>query len=181
MKTKSRQFEKGQAIAEMTVCMIAIMAVFLGFVVIADLSLYSLRNYLDARETADNEAAWADDQVMYGESIQTWSAGDDGLRYTYDDQVDGGTFENPGLFQGEITTGKNNIGVDIDYQEDLPLSFYGSTMGEFFLDAASLVEGRYSRVLPSDTEYMTTDMLDFIMGQSSITVEDKVYIPSVGE
>jgi hypothetical protein len=78
--------ENGQAIAEMTVGLIALMAVFLGMLAVGALGIVNIQTLIAARGGADERAV---NGILSdsGRSIQEWSVGNDGLLFTADDQA----------------------------------------------------------------------------------------------
>jgi hypothetical protein len=100
--------EKGQAIVEMAVCMVAIMVVFLAVIFAFAIGSTNIDNLLTCRGNADN---YSYSQVYGGASqqINTWTEGIDGRMYTNDDVAETGTNDAPELFKGEL----KNDSVDL--------------------------------------------------------------------
>src|SRR3989339_1675061 len=97
---KDRKFEKGQAITEMVIGLIAIMTVFLGLLFMATVGIANIETMLDARSQADQDAynGTVDPQ---GISIREWNYGSDEIYFTADDA--------PVTYFGGLTAGYGDI------------------------------------------------------------------------
>lgn len=180
---QKRENQKGQALAEMTIGLIAICFVFIGVLVVGDMSINSIRNFLKARENADESL---DDALLPldGTSIAQVTAGNDGLMFTYDDEIidynavadidgDGIPDSIPSTILGEIQTPE---GVTMTYA--FPDHVMSSSQDSLFLNAANLTLSYSTRSLPSDSEEVSQDMLTFLFGNPvTLTIRDEVYMP----
>ena len=115
--------EEGQAIVEMAVAMIAIMAVFLAVIFVFAIGSTNIDSLLICRGNADN---YSYSQVYGGggQQIRTWSAGADGRMYTNDDIAEPLTmYYDPELFRGELKNNAGNIDID-NFDEDHGIDNY---------------------------------------------------------
>lgn len=116
-KSKDRSGLRGQAITEMTVAMVGIMAVFLGLLFMAALGVENIQTLLIAKGEADENAY---DGVIEdaGQPILEWSYGNDELFFTADDSPNVGTGESAGYFEGQLTSTDGTLplgGLDDSY------------------------------------------------------------------
>lgn len=91
MKLQYLKNQKGQATAEMVICLIGFSVVFTGFLQILKLSILDVHTFHEARAESELEAkqAWASVGVDW---IYNWDAGADNLKYTRDDvRIDNGS------------------------------------------------------------------------------------------
>ena len=173
--------EKGQAIAEMAVAMIAIMAVFLAVIFAFAIGSTNIDSLLVCRENADN---YSYSQVYGGGSRQigTWSEGADGRMYTNDDVAEPLTIPyDPELFRGELKNNAGNIDID-NFDEDHGINnYFTAKLAEsnaVFLTAADLTS--YSLV--SDP-YDTMNIEDLrgafstLFFSSDLLIRNSVYMP----
>ncbi len=142
-----RKYEKGQAIAEMMVSMIAILAVFLGLLCIGSLSVERIRVTLNAR----SESEQASYEGLYGDSgqmIREWNLGDDGVAFTPDDTAVTWFGGADSTFSDNVASsdGTYNLMTDTDsntvtnnFARDENIS--GSSL---FVDAADLTSGTHT-------------------------------------
>lgn len=170
--------EKGQAIAEMAVSMIAIMVVFLAVIFAFAIGSTNIDNLLTCRGTADN---YSYSQVYGGsnQQIQTWSEGLDGRMYTNDDVAETGTNDDPELFKGEL----KNDAVDLvsgfggDYVENNFAADFAES-DAIFLTAADLTS--YS-VLSDPYENMNLEDLrgafSTLLYSSDLYIYNSVHMP----
>lgn len=99
---RKRKSERGQALGELTISMIAMCAVAIGILMIACLGMNGIRNAISAREKADHYS-FRGHLNGSPQNISTWSAGNDGLPFTNDDTPVRGSSPNPDDFLGELT------------------------------------------------------------------------------
>lgn len=139
MKNGHNNNENGQAIAEMVVSLIGIMAVFLGVLFVAGIGVENIKVLLDARGEADENAV---DGVLgdSGEAISRWEAGGDGLYFTIDDTRVGGGAENSGYFAGELESDAGDFSLVSDLDDDYVQENFAATLpgDRLFLTAANL-------------------------------------------
>ena len=79
-----RRGESGQAFAELAVSLIAILAAFIGFLLVAALSSDNVSMLIRAREEADRKSS-SGVSSQGGDSIRYWDYGVDEIPFTTDD------------------------------------------------------------------------------------------------
>lgn len=175
MNPKRKQ--NGQAIVELTVALVGILAIFCGFLLISKLGIQNVDNIIKAREEADDNAinfVLADP----GLPILSWDRGTDNYMYTADDTRVTGVFADPSLFSGEL---QNDI---FSLKTDLSMTYihdnYAPNVGDpnfIFLTAAELTSGSYSSppILLDDLERL------LYVDIASITLMDETYMPFISE
>ncbi len=170
---KRRRNQQGQAIAELTASLVLLLAMFCGFVLIAQLATSNIENIIDARGDAD-ENGYLGTANDNGDPIMYWSEGADGYLYTADDKALIGTSDNPSLFKGELKNDDYDLAAAPSYVEDN----FVPTMGPLyiFLEAADLTSG-------SESSSVTLDDLSRLLyvDSPSITLEDNVYMPFMSD
>ena len=96
-----RQQEKGQAIAEFAIGIVAIMAVFSGLLVMGALGIENIQTLIAARGGADENAA--NDVIGDGgSSIEEWNYGNDKLLFTADDRAVTNSYESASNFRNQF-------------------------------------------------------------------------------
>jgi hypothetical protein len=103
--------ESGQALAEMAVMLIAIMAVFLGLIFAYAIGKKNIASMIDCYGKA-GENAYNNVYEDPGTQLLTWTAGADERMYTNDDIPVTGGSDNPQLFRDQFIS--NNAKVDLN-------------------------------------------------------------------
>ena len=170
--------EKGQAIVEMTMSLVAIMAVFLGVIFAFAIGDANIRTLLECRGNADSYAG----NGVFGDAgmpIQTWTSGHDARMYTNDDTPVIGTNDDPDLFRGELQANGIDLvnGFDKSYvKHDFAADIANSS--SLFLDIANLTS--YSKSV-DPMEEVDMDGLDHafkaLIYNSDITVDNSAFMP----
>lgn len=170
--------EKGQAIAEMAVCMIAIMAVFLGVIFAYAIGSTNIDNLIACRASADNYAYCQ----VYGEGgrqILTWNEGNDERLFTNDDEAQIGTNDEPEIFKGELQS--ENVDLVNSFGEGYVQNNFAGDLADInaiFLSSADLTS--YS--IQSDP-YETMNLEDLkgtfstLFLNSDLIINNSVYMP----
>lgn len=141
----SRKTERGQAIGELMIGLIGLCIVMIGLFMISGLGMVGVRNTIAAREEVDRRSMHGETQGQgFVRSIDTWSVGFDGLRFTNDDtsspagSVEVGAFlrelqSNSGIFSTSqlAKTPYSDQALDTRFKES-----------ELFLSAANLTASR---------------------------------------
>ncbi|HBC86994.1 MAG TPA: hypothetical protein DCZ94_08580 [Lentisphaeria bacterium] len=170
---KTRRNQGGQAIVELTVSLVMLLAMFCGFILIAQLATKNVENIITARGEAD-ENGYMGSVSDNGNPILSWNEGADTYLYTADDQAVIGTSDNPSLFSGELKNDEYDLKAAPDYVQDN----FSKTMGTLyiFLDAANLTSG-------NETSSVSLDDLSRMLyvDSSTITLEDTVYMPYMSD
>lgn len=174
--------EKGQAIAEMAVCMIAIMAVFLGVVFAFAIGSTNIHNLINCRAEADRYAysqVYESSEGTEGMQIKTWNEGNDERMFTNDDEAVPGADYDPELFIGQLQTGDVDLVNGLD-AEQTPNNFAAdlSGVGAVFLESANLTVG--SEISDPYDEMQLEDLrgaFSTLFFSSDLIVKNSVYMP----
>lgn len=94
--------ERGQALGELTISLVAMCSVMIGLLTIACLGMSGVRNVIAVREKADRNSFNGFENGS-PRNIDTWKTGSDGLLFTNDDIQVRGSGPNSGKFLGELT------------------------------------------------------------------------------
>ncbi len=169
--------EKGQAVIELTMSLVAIMAVFLGVIFAFALGKSNVENIIQCRGTADNYAGNGIPESV-GQQIITWNEGGDGRMFTNDDEQIIGGDDNVELFAGELDNGSVDLVSGLgDYVENNFAEELGDS-GSLFLTLANMTSNTVVTD-PYDTQVIEDLRGAFtsIIYSSDITVENTVYMP----
>ncbi len=177
---KTRKYQEGQAIVEMTVGMIGMAAIFCGFLLVAQLTTNNIENVLSARGMADengNMGTLGDD----GNPILFWDAGADNYQYSPDDVSMNGTSEDAANFKGQLVVQNDDAApfvIDsspsyVDTESD----FKSLIDTSIFLNAARLTSGSNSRNVSVDDMPLANTLFLDNAGTSSILLQDTLYMP----
>jgi len=178
MRAKDSKNERGQAIVEMTMSLVAIMTVFLGIIFAFAIGDANIRTLLYCRGEADSYAG----NGVFGDAgmpIATWTSGHDGRMYTNDDEAVLGTNDDPDFFRGELATdevdlvgGFNQSYVKHDFASDL------ASTSVLFLDAANLTSSTKTVDPMSEVDMDGLDSaFRALIYDSDIEVKNSVYMP----
>ena len=170
--------EKGQAIVEMTISMIAIMVVFLGIIFAFAIGSTNIENLLSCRKNADN-CSYSQIYGSNNQTVLTWTEGKDGRMYTNDDVAIISSNDKPDLFKGELQSDSidlvNGFGgsyVKNNFANDL------SGTDAIFLNAANLTS--YS-LFSDPYEAMNIENLrgafSKLIANSDLEIHNSIYMP----
>jgi hypothetical protein len=170
---KDRKYQKGQAIAEMVVSIVGLMAILLGMILVMEMSIARIDNIIEARGEADI-AAYNGIYSSPGDDILYWDEGADEMMHTPDDTAVTGTSDFGDTFLGELSNGSFSLSSDLppEYVEDNFARDYAS--GITFLAAAGLTSAEES------TTISLSDAERILFNISPIQeLEDTVYMPII--
>jgi hypothetical protein len=180
---KSRKYEKGQAIAELTISLIGIMAVFVGLLCVSGLGIENIENLINARSEADGKAYRGEIDADTGQSIIDWSYGEDELYFTADDQANSGTDEDGGYFSSQLNNGSLNFSNTVNFGgRDLTTNFVDMQSTEMFQWAAMLTSGQSRQDDPLGERNLEDirGVFSGLMGNDlDFSLEETVYMPVV--
>ena len=176
-----RRGESGQAFAELTVSLVAILAAFVGFLLIAALGSDRVSMLVRAREEADRNAR-SGLSSNDGRDIGYWTYGEDGIPFTADDDVVEGAGGDGELFRGQLADNSGNVRLD-NPPASLPrLRNDFSTLQDsgFFVNAASLATGDAgtSDTLRDHEIGSLEGAVRWLFGVRDLRVEERVYMPA---
>ena len=173
-----RRGESGQAFAELTVSLLAILAAFIGFLLIAALGSDRVSTLIRAREDADRKSSSAVSS-QGGESIRYWDCGADEIPFTTDDHAVLGSAGDGALFKRQLV---DNTGKLTLSNPSLPFDseFASLQDSNMFVNAASLATGD-ARTTDSLREHNLGSLeyaVKWLFGVNGTRVEDTVYMPA---
>lgn len=153
--------QSGQAIIEMCISIVAIMAVFLGLIFLGGLGISNIQTLLRSKSNVENYSRSANPAGYGGDNIYAWDYGSDqrkgdGLAFTVDDQI----LSNSGagvsgvpladearsLFLGQLEnqeyseslSGAKHIFTPVSELGSYVQGNYSQNMPQLFLDSANL-------------------------------------------
>ena len=181
-----RHGESGQAFSELMVSLVAILAAFIGFLLVAALSTARVSTLVRARENVDVKVRnnyvsvynSSDDAV----SIRDWHVGPDGIPFTTDDRLVSGSAGDSELFMRQLSdsTEKINLQAPPSSLPELRSDFSSLSPSNFFVEAASLV----SETETPDQDPLRKHKLDsvnavqWLFGIRDAQIVEKVYMPA---
>ena len=174
-----RNGESGQAFAELAVSLIAILAAFAGFLLVAVLSSDGVSMSIRARESADRQSLiW--DSPSAGSSISHWDYGEDALPFTADDRPVAGAAGDGSYFKAQL---RDSSGL-VSFIGSSPLR-YDDDFGvlrdsDFFVNAADLASGTAgtSDALWRHRIGSLESAVRGLFGVGDAEVRDTVYMPA---
>ncbi len=175
-----RRGESGQAFAELMVSLIALLAAFVGFLLVAALSSDRVSMLIRAREEADRKSA-SGVSSQGGESIRYWDYGADEIPFTTDDQPVLGSAGDGAMFKRELADNTGHVSLtNPPSASDLGGDFAALQDSNMFVNAASLASGdAYTADSLNDHNLGGIDSaIRLLFGVSDIHVEDTVYMPA---
>lgn len=175
-----RYGESGQAFSELVVSLLAILAAFIGFLLVAALSSDRVSTLIRAREEADLKSSSGVSSVG-GESIRYWDYGPDGIPFTTDDHAELGSHGDGAFFKNQLTDNSRMVSLQ-NPPSSSPLAGDFSTLQDsnFFVNAASLAKGsvRASDSMRShNISSLEPAVLWFFRFNGSL-IEETVYMPA---
>ena len=175
-----RRGESGQAFAELAVSLIAILAAFVGFLLIAALGSDRVSTLIRAREEADEKSAGGISS-QGGESIRYWDYGADEIPFTTDDQAVLGSAGDGAMFKRQLADNTGNVMLtNPPSASELGSDFSALQDANMFVNAASLASGdaRTSDTLRDHNLGSLENAVHWLFGIRGTMVEDTVYMPA---
>lgn len=182
---RKRTAQGGQAIAEMAVCLIALMVVLLGFLLVSSLSHENVTNAILSRQQADKHFRNSQSSVGSQEkNIAYWNYGDRGIPFNGDDKPVTSTSRGGGDFFGELVdnngrfdfrTAGGNGWLPDEYNPLRKLQ-----QSDLLLDAANLTAGTYSENDPLEKRGLSSLKSAFrnLLGvKGSFQMTDHTFMP----
>ena len=172
----------GQAIVEMAVCLVAILAVIGGFLLISGLALENVQNAVRTREAVDRQAR-SGILSSSGRLIRTWNYGKDGILFTRDDTVTEWS-PNPNVFLTELKDETEPL--DMKAANAFPHissahNFAGNlSAGRLFLLAAELASAKITEADPLEKRNLSSfrSLIKALIANPDFCLEDKAFMPS---
>ena len=180
MRRGLRRGESGQAFAELTVSLIAILAAFIGFLLVAALSSDRVSTLIRAREEADRKSS-SGVSSQGGDSIRYWDYGTDEIPFTTDDHVVFGSAGDGALFKGQLSDNTGEVRLtNPPSSSDLRSDFASLQDANMFVNAASLASGD-ARTTDSLRDHNLGSLeyaVRWLFGVGNTRVEETVYMPA---
>ena len=175
-----RRGESGQAFAELTVSLIAILAAFIGFLLVAALSSDRVSMLIRAREEADRKSS-SGVSSQGGESIRYWDYGTDEIPFTTDDRPVPGSAGDGALFIGQLSDNTGHVRLtNPPSSSTLGSDFSSLQDANMFVNAASLATGDAgtTSTLRDHNLGSLEYAVQWLFGVNGTRVEDTVYMPA---
>jgi len=175
-----RRGESGQAFAELAVSLVALLAVFVGFLLIAALGSDRVSTLIRAREEADRKSS-SGLSSQAGESIRYWDYGTDEIPFTTDDYAVLGSAGDGALFMRQLTDNTGRVMLsNPPSSSELGSEFSSLQDANLFVNAASLASGDAgtSNTLHDHNIGSLESVIRSLFGIDSIHVEETVYMPA---
>jgi len=183
---RPKRGQKGQAIVELTVSLVGILAVFCGFLLISKLSIQNVDNIIKTRGDSDDNAI--NSRISdTGHSISSWSAGNDKNMYTADDTMNSTGIIDPTFFSGQLQN--NNFSLTNDLSKPYIRDNFSKDVGNLdfiFVNAAELTSGsNSSQVQLDDLErllfvypHVNQDGVEeVLLHTDSFSLKDEIFMP----
>ena len=171
----SLKTEKGQAIVEFTVGIVAIMVVFLGVMFAYSLGKCNVEGIIEARGQAESNAAHGILHSM-GEPITSWSAGKDERLFTNDDVPKVGGDDHSDFFAEQLANDQTDLTAGLssaksDFAEDV------KSQSILFLKMADMTSAKIS-IDPYDNSSIEDlrGAFQSLIYSSEMTVDNTVYM-----
>ena len=172
--------ESGQAFAELAVSLIAILAVFVGFLLIAALGSDRVSTLIRAREDADRKSS-SGVSSRGGDSIRYWDYGADEVPFTTDDSAVLGSSGDGSYFRNQLTDNSGNVPLSNPPSSSyLRSDFAGLQDSNIFVNAADLAEGSaYTNSTLRDHNLESLESaIDWLFHIRGTNVQETVYMPA---
>lgn len=180
MRRGLRRGESGQAFAELTVSLIAILAAFVGFLLVAALASDRVSMSIRAREAADMKSAGGISS-QGGDSIRYWDYGTDEIPFTTDDRAVSGSAGDGALFKRQLADNTGHVKLtNPPSSSTLGSDFASLQDANLFVNAASLASGDASTTSTLRDHNIGTlePAFRWLFGVDGTRVEETVYMPA---
>ena len=172
--------ESGQAFAELAVSLIAILAVFVGFLLIAALGSDRVSTLIRAREDADRKSS-SGVSSRGGDSIRYWDYGADEVPFTTDDSAVLGSAGDGSYFRNQLSDNTGQVPLTNPPSSTyLRSDFAGLQDSNLFINAADLAEGSaYTNSTLHDHNLDSLESaIDWLFHIRGTNVQETVYMPA---
>ena len=175
-----RRGESGQAFTELTVSLIAILAAFVGFLVIAALSSDRIAVLIRARELADQKSSNGVSS-QGGESIRYWDYGMDEIPFTTDDYAVPGSAGDGAFFKSQLVDNSRQVSLLNPPSSSALMSDFAYLQDNgIFVNAASLADGTIwtDRTFRNHNLTSLEPAINWLFHSDGSRVRDTVYMPA---
>ncbi len=181
---RNRRNQQGQALSELVICLVAILAVFSGFLLISTLGVENVKVSIMARQNSDAKARSGLLLTSSGKAIKTWNAGKDKVHFTKDDSSS--TVTDPSAYvyteqlqdnTGTLLLTSNQTLQEIPDNNNFALSLDGNRL---FLTAAGLGYNTESESDPLGKQHLQAlkGVIRSLITKQSFHLEDTVFMPT---
>ena len=180
MRRGLRRGESGQAFAELAVSLIAILAAFVGFLLVAALSSDRVSTLVRAREDADRRSS-SGIISMDGDSIRYWNYGADEIPFTVDDSPVSGSTGDGSYFRHQLTNNSGQVSLqNPPSSSHLTGAFSSLQDSNLFVNAATLTEGSAgtSSTLRDHNIESLASAINWLFHIDGTEIEETVYLPT---
>ena len=175
---KRNKSERGQAIIELALAMVAIMVVFLGIIFAYALGKLNVEGIVECRGTADDYAGNGTPGNS-GQPILTWREGKDGRIFTNDDEAQAGGETDGQTYVDELKSDSIDLVTGFNHPY-VHHNFATETLGSnsLFLNMANLTSFRTVSD-PYDIDELSDLQGAFssLIYNSDLTVENSAFMP----
>lgn len=175
-----RRGESGQAFAELTVSLIAILAAFVGFLLVAAISSDRVSTLIRAREEADMKSSGGISS-QGGESIRYWDYGTDEIPFTTDDHAVLGSAGDGAMFKYQLSDNTGQVPLtNPPSSSTLGSDFSSLQDANLFVNAASLASGDAgtSNSLRDHNISSLEPAVRWLFHIDGTRIEERVYMPA---
>ena len=175
-----RRGESGQAFAELAVSLVAILAAFVGFLLVAALGSDRVSTIIRARASADLRSS-SGISSQGGESIRYWDYGTDEIPFTTDDHAVPGSAGDGALFMRQLSDNTGEVMLSNPPSSSTLRSDFSSLQdSNLFVNAASLATGDSgtSGTLRDHNISSLEPAIRWLFHIDSVRVEERVYMPA---
>ncbi len=172
--------ESGQAFAELAVSLVAILAAFVGFLLVAALSSDRVSMLIRAREEADMKSSGGVSS-QGGQSIRYWDYGTDEIPFTTDDRAVPGSAGDGAMFKRELADNTGHVSLtNPPASSTLGSDFAALQDSNLFVNAASLASGNAGTTdsLRDHNIGSLGHAVQWLFGVNGTRVEEQVYMPA---
>ena len=191
MRNRRRFRRHGQALTELAVSLVAILAVISGMLLITGLGVRNVRNLIQARQEADRKSRDGFG-AEEGKDIRFWSYGKDNLPFTRDDTTVSAAQDVSGNFMNELDTNDEadeaDDGLILDLRHTGTLAHIparndfakNTALQHFFLSAATLAGHTETDEDPLASLHLASirQMVRNLLLKDDLSLNDTVFIPS---
>ena len=183
-RKQNRQNQQGQALTELVICLVAILAVFSGFLLISTLGVENINVSILARQNSDAKARSGMLLTSSGKTIKTWHAGNDKVHFTKDDRsstvTDSSGYNFTEQLQDNSATLKltsNQTLQEIPEHNNFALTLDGNRL---FLTAAGLGYNTESESDPLGKKHLKAlkGVIRALITKKNFLLEDTAFMPT---
>lgn len=184
LQKQFRKNQQGQALTELVISLVGILAVISGFLLIAALSVENVEVSIKAREKADAKSRSGLLLTSSGKTIKTWSSGRDKIHFTKDDSSSHVSDASAPVFTEQLKDNAENLILTSDlYLKEIPKNNNFALKlesGRLFLLAANLGYNTESENDPLGKRNLQSlrGLIRSLITKKEFLLEDTVFMPT---